>query len=210
MAKLVKYLGSRSVKVDRLFKSRCVWQGNGDVQSVEDDELAEKMQRCAPDTYAIVSTRSMAKMQSEEETSPIENSFEHLYVEDENGETVSLGDATRATVAKYAEEELGMKIAPGNTKKEILGFIANYDELSDDSIKSNDVQDFTEEEPKDVPKAATREDLLIGICMEIGTKPTANTLTKAAQFDWSERVSAAERDSAWEKAQEILKETRPH
>ena len=54
MGKRVEYLGTRQVQVDRLFGSDAVFDGNGDIQVVEDDKIAEAMAAGAPLSYRIV------------------------------------------------------------------------------------------------------------------------------------------------------------
>jgi len=46
MAYRIQYLGGRDKQIDRLFRTGTVWHGRGDVQMVEDEEAAMKMNGC--------------------------------------------------------------------------------------------------------------------------------------------------------------------
>ena len=55
MGKRVEYLGNREVQVDQTFGSGAVFNGNGDIQVIEDNKIAEEMERdTGGRTYRIV------------------------------------------------------------------------------------------------------------------------------------------------------------
>lgn len=129
--RLVKYIGTKSLQVDRLYGTRTVWSGAGDVQEIDDDESAERMCRNHPDTYALIerdgTTPTPTPLGALDH--PAESVLRTTTITLENGKVVSLIDAPRRVLAEYARNEHGLAVTDGHTKSDILTFIANIEEL---------------------------------------------------------------------------------
>ena len=146
MAKRVQYLGNRKVKVDQMFRSRAVFFGKGDVQIVQDDKIAEKMERGTMGTvYRIVSDEEAVAKEEGIIKPVIQDSLSDLTIPEplNNDEMVPARNASRNALAVYADS-IGMMITDSMTRVEILDHIKSVR----DSMDSPEIASQVEEEPE--------------------------------------------------------------
>lgn len=129
---LVKYVGSKALKIDRRYGSKCMWRGHGDVQVVEDDDLAATMAGNHPDVWALIKPEDEApKIPDTMLTGTMPAAIDETIIEELSGEKVSLRLASRGALARYADEELGLAVADGHSREQLLDAIVNHYDYRD-------------------------------------------------------------------------------
>ena len=128
--KLVKYVGTKEYKNDRFFGTRQTWNGNGDVQEV-DDGRAQRMCAMYPEIWVLVERD--AKPPKVLPPAAIDNPQNGVLFKTKltlpNGAQVPLIEAPRSALVGYARDEFGLAVTDGHTKDDILTFIASIEEL---------------------------------------------------------------------------------
>ena len=146
MAKRVQYLGNRKIQVDQMFGSKAVFFGKGDVQIVQDDKIAEKMERGTMGTaYRIVSDEEAVAKEEGIIKPVIQDSLSDLTIPEplNNDEMVPARNASRNALAVYADS-IGMMVTDSMTRVEILEHIKSVR----DSMDSPEIASQVEEEPE--------------------------------------------------------------
>ena len=118
---LVKYMGSREVQPDRMFKSGVSWNGPGDVQPMPADK-ALAITRFDPRCFRIVKDENdlggLGKLpKNAEEASGFDRPTGHL-IDEVDGSKVNIEDASRLALVRYAEA-IGMQV-PHDAKRDFL------------------------------------------------------------------------------------------
>jgi len=220
MSKRVRYIGKRTMHADTLFKTGVCWQGEGDIQVIEDDDTAVEMARLCPLTYQIAAEvpakgadpSDDASAEAEKAPGPLDT----IMIEDGEDKygdviTVPLRGASRYAIYKYAEEQMGMKLPRSYTRSEVL------DAVVDIIYERENI----EREKDELPHSVTMEDEFFQALVnayvkaKLSEKPTvkfSRTLKFMSKHEtFSSRavrdcLNADVRDRAWDAAQEILKE----
>ena len=132
MATRVQYLGGRETQIDTLFGSGCVWQGHGDVQVVENDNLAKEMDRLTMGlTYKVVgegTDRKIPDPKSPEDKAAIDPETARTIYEPSLDREVPIDEASRAALVLKAEE-LGLRVEDHWTRDELLDHVLDYWQL---------------------------------------------------------------------------------
>ena len=121
----VQYVGKQPYKVDRMFNSGAVWQHPGDVVNVIPDSLAQKMMDFAPTEYGPVSDDASVREGTHETvgTVPAGDSAIDTIMIPQGGHEVPLRDAKFFTLKAYATKYLGLNIASGTSRLQLLDII---------------------------------------------------------------------------------------
>ena len=166
--KLVKYLGLKSLNVDRVFDSGMMWRGEGDVQEVHDDELADKLVRHFPTVYKIVQAGENKKFQRlrevvEEDTDPLVT----IKIPDTDGTMVSIGEATYMALHNYVTEKMGLKVPESANRKELMNQIQTIVKFKEEIVRppavaqikqESSTQEKKQKQPK--PKPPKKNDIV--------------------------------------------------
>ena len=128
---LVQYVGKKKTHIDTLFGTGVQWLGNGDLQPVEDDKVGAKMCKLHPDVYREIHPTTEGPRHLAPNVRDEGAFLETLTVVEASGETVRLIDASRRALVGYAETALGLAVLEAHTRDQILGFIANQEEVND-------------------------------------------------------------------------------
>ena len=130
----VKYVGRQPYKVDRMFNSGAVWQHPGDVVNVVPDSLAQKMIGFAPGEYGPVSDDVAVREGTHETvgTVPAGDSAIDRIMIPQGGQEVSLRDAKYLTLKFYATKRLGINIATGTSRLQLIDIIVEQINASED------------------------------------------------------------------------------
>lgn len=123
---LVRYNGVTDGYVESLFGTGIVWRGEGDVQEVKNERAARAMVTYCPGLYELVEpengipARRPAGLEAEQ-------------VKQVQGKMIGdvpMLEASRRELVAYASDELGLAVADGHSREQILTAIANYEEVS--------------------------------------------------------------------------------
>ena len=126
---LVKHIGSRAVQADTMYGSGRTWDGFGDVQEVENEQIARRMCECSPMVFELVDPLSKLPQPIPIglDASQAEN-IDETTVALPDGRRVRLVDAPRKQLAAYARDEVGLNVLDGHTRADILTAVANVEE----------------------------------------------------------------------------------
>ena len=121
----VQYVGKQPYKVDRMFNSGAVWQHPGDVVNIVPDSLAQKMMDFAPASYGPASDDAAVREGPHETvgTVPTGDSAIDKIMIPQGGHEVSLRDAKFFTLKHYAAKSLGLNIAGGTNRLQLINII---------------------------------------------------------------------------------------
>jgi hypothetical protein len=126
MSQLIKivYVGKKPFAYDNVAKSGKVWQGNGDVQEVTEDQAKQLLKY--PDQWDVVDA----------EDAGILNTSSTTEVTDEDGEKVNVDDAdlkkplekmTKAELVALAKAKWGKELDATTGKKLLIDAIEEFD-----------------------------------------------------------------------------------
>jgi hypothetical protein len=126
MSQLIKivYVGKKPTAYDNVAKSGKVWQGNGDVQEVTEDQAKQLLKY--PDQWDVVDA----------EDAGILNTSSTTEVTDEDGEKVNVDDAdlkkplekmTKAELVALAKAKWGKELDATTGKKLLIDAIEEFD-----------------------------------------------------------------------------------
>ena len=121
----VQYVGKQPYKVDRMFNSGAVWQHPGDVVNIIPDSLAQKMIDYAPGSYGPVSDDVAVREGTHETVGTVpagDSSIDSIMIP-QGGHEVSLRDAKFFTLKAYATKHLGLNIAAGTSRPQLIDII---------------------------------------------------------------------------------------
>ena len=121
----VQYVGKQPYKVDRMFSSGGVWEHQGAVVSIVPDSLAQKMIDFAPGEYGPVSDDASVREGTHETvgTVPAGDSAIDRIMIPQAGREVPLRDAKFFTLKAYAAKYLGLNIAAGTSRLQLIDII---------------------------------------------------------------------------------------
>ena len=121
----VQYVGKQPYKVDRMFNSGAVWQHPGDVVNIVPDSLAQKMIDYAPAVYGPASDDAAVREGTHETvgTVPAGASQMDSIMIPQGGHEVSLRDAKFLALKSYATKHLGLNIADGTSRPQLIDII---------------------------------------------------------------------------------------
>ena len=121
----VQYVGKQPYKVDRMFNSGGVWRHQGDVVNIVPDSLGQKMIDYAPASYGPVSDDAAVREGTHETvgTVPAGNSALDAIMIPQGGQKVPLRDAKFLALKAYATKRLGLNIATGTKRLQLIEII---------------------------------------------------------------------------------------
>ena len=121
----VQYVGKQPYKVDRMFSSGAVWRHPGDIVNIVPDSLAQKMIDYAPGSYGPVSDDAAVREGTHETagTVPAGDSAIDSIMIPQGGHEVSLRDAKFLALKAYATRRLGLNIAAGTSRPQLIDII---------------------------------------------------------------------------------------
>lgn len=119
--KKIQYIGKQSNHTDRLYKTRVLWAGAGDVQEVPDD-VAIKMLSNHPDCYRIPSeeplfeSKSDKKIDTNEKVGKLDDADDADDANQDNGAVVMLGNiplsvATKDEIIDFAQKTFDITLS---------------------------------------------------------------------------------------------------
>ena len=125
MAKRLKFIHSKPHHSDRLYDTGVTWNGPGDVQVVEDDKKAALMLHNHPDMFEEVEADTDAIQEKPAVPAGSPSSLDELILTEADGTKVKAPDASRAALAAYADERLGLLVKDGHNRNHLLTAISN-------------------------------------------------------------------------------------
>ena len=121
----VQYVGKQPYKVDRMFNSGGVWRHQGDVVTIVPDSLAQKMIDYAPASYGPVSDNAAVREGPHETVGTVptgDSAIDKIMIQ-QGGREIPLRDAKFFTLKAYATKQLGLNIAAGTSRVQLLEII---------------------------------------------------------------------------------------
>ena len=121
----VQYVGKQPYKVDRMFDSGGVWEHQGAVVNIVPDSLAQKMIDFAPGEYGPISDDASVREGTHETVGTVpagDSAIDRIMIPQGGGE-VPLRDAKYFTLKAYATRRLGLNIAAGTGRLELIDII---------------------------------------------------------------------------------------
>ena len=136
----VQYVGKRPLHVDRIHRTGAVWTGTGAVQTITPDALAEKMIKCHPDVYGHASDDAAVREGAHETAGTVsagDSAIDTIMIP-QSGGNVPLRDASFLALKSYATKVLGLNIANGTHRPELIDIIVDQVKAGADEAPGND------------------------------------------------------------------------
>lgn len=126
MAKYLKMIWTKNHFIDNLYGSGVTWNGQGDVQLVENETAADRLLALDPKMFEEVTaeTKALEAMQAPFSMKGIDavspSVLDGVIVTEADGTELPALEASRDALARYASEELGLMVKDGHTKAYLL------------------------------------------------------------------------------------------
>ena len=205
MSTRVRYLGKRDFQIDDLFKTGLAWQGEGDVQLVEDEEKAKKMVELCPLTYQIVPdtehepSKTIDKgKKAADMGDPMMQLLVPESLKEGNPNLVPARNASRLALVKFAES-LGMSVQDNRTREEIL---EDLELVLEDSTRVKSSDDLRAKESDEHAHEKQTIGVLVEYMMGLKEKPSVNVCRKIKSLGkiGLKTLKAPLRDRAWDES----------
>ena len=205
----VRYIGKRDLQIDELFKTGLAWQGEGDVQLVEDEAKAKKMAKLCPLTYQIVpdtehepSKTTDKGKKAADMGDPMMQLLVPESVEEGNPTLVPARNASRLSLVKFAES-LGMSVQDNRTREEIL---EDLELVLEDSTRVKASDDLRSKESDLHAHEKQTIEVLVEYMMSLKEQPSVNVCRKIKSLGkiGMKNLRAPLRDRAWDESRSRL------
>ena len=209
MATRVQYLGTKSVHMDTLFGSNLCWNGHGDVQLVENDEVAAKMVASCPATYRNLTENEQKKEKRDaivDARQELTGSGVTVYEPGLDAE-IPIEEASRVAIEQKAKD-MGIQIADVMSRDQILCAVVDLTEaLKNPTIQTGEIVDVDPYEYTEQTARALFDYFMKNQIDEYRKVPKVAELKKEPPTDLApELITSDARKKAWAMVKEKLQE----
>ena len=151
----VQYVGKKPYHVDRIHNTGGVWSEPGAVQTITPDALAEKMIRFHPDVYGPASDDAAVREGAHETAGviPVGDSAIDTIMVPQGGRDVALRNAKFLALKAYATKVLGLNIAKGTSRPELIDIIVEQVKAGADLLPGNEFPEQPDPDEEDLGEA---------------------------------------------------------